>query len=497
LIGGILIGPIKMKLTLFATFCVCLAVLVAGQAGFKTTLSKRGLDYARDIGMAVLRRELGNLKIPDQTGQAGTPIGKITWWLSNLRITGINLPDPQVNIAPNSHLQLLVPGVAVNLAFNWRIKKSSFPPFSDSGSGTCDVGNTRLVVDFAIVAVNGKAQAQVRGVHFSIGNFNLKLRGGASWLYNIIIGLFKGSVRGNIEKEVREAISKEIHGKLNAELAKLPYHVELKPTGVGLDYAIVANPIYAATHLTLPVRGEFFDITNRTRSEHNAPQVPDYLGENKMLHLILSDFVIKSAGETFHKKGHLKTWILDKMIPPWSPVRLNSSSFGVLIPGLQRHFPNQELRIHLQTSRNPEFEIREQNATARIFGDFAMHAVDSNGAVKPAFILNGYVVASGKASIDGRNIVGELLFVSQKFLVKETQIGEINVQMFDDLMNMFFSSGIIPAINYYLKQGIPLPTLRDIDLVNPEVRWGTNFLSISTDVKYALPRVLEQINLMK
>lgn len=93
-----------MKIFLFLAFiCLCLS-----QAGFKATLSKRGIDYARDIGMTVLQRELRNLKIPDQNGDVGSPIGKIDWWLNNLAITGINLPSPSFNIIENSHLQLLV-----------------------------------------------------------------------------------------------------------------------------------------------------------------------------------------------------------------------------------------------------------------------------------------------------------------------------------------------------------------------------------------------------
>lgn len=248
---------------------------------------------------------------------------------------------------------------------------------------------------------------------------------------------------------------------------------------------MTSNPTYNPTYLTVPLRGEFYDFQRRERSDYNPIQFPDYLGENKMLHLILSDFVIKTAGEAFHKKGQGKVWITDKMIPSWSPVRLNSSSLSLLIPNLQRSFPNKELRIHLMTTQNPQFDIREQNATTRVIGDIQFFAVDKD-ELKPAFTLSGYIIASGKAGLNGNNVYGELLFVSQKFNVKESQIGDINVQMFDDLMNMFFARGIIPALNIKLREGFTLPTLRELDLVNPEVKWQNSFLSISSDVRYKL-----------
>lgn len=248
---------------------------------------------------------------------------------------------------------------------------------------------------------------------------------------------------------------------------------------------MTTNPTYAPSYLTLPLRGEFYDFQRRQRSDHSPIQFPDYLGENKMLHLILSDFVIKTAGEAFHKKGLAKVWITDKMIPSWSPVRLNSSSLSLMIPNLQRAFPNKELRIHLMTTSNPHFDIKEQNATARIFGDIQFFAVENN-ELKPAFTLGGVVLTSGKAGLNGNNVNGELFFVSQKFAIKETHIGDFNVQMFDDLMNMFFARGIIPMLNVVLKEGFTLPTLRELDLINPEIKWGNSFLSISTDVRYKL-----------
>jgi hypothetical protein len=41
--------------------------------------------------------------------------------------------------------------------------------------------------------------------------------------------------------------------------------------------------------------------------------------------------------------------------------------------------------------------------------------------------------------------------------LKETNIGQFNVQMLDNLLNLMMSKGIIPAINKMLQEGFPLP----------------------------------------
>ncbi len=77
-----------------------------------------------------------------------------------------------------------------------------------------------------------------------------------------------------------------------------------------------------------------------------------------MLEITLSEYVPLTGGEAFHQRNQLQFWLRDKDIPEFSPVRLNSSSFWLILPQLQRHFPNQELALHLSAKRFPEFSAK-------------------------------------------------------------------------------------------------------------------------------------------
>jgi hypothetical protein len=69
-----------------------LGLISSQQPGVKLVLTQKGLNYAKDVGLQVLRREIANLKIPDQHGSAGTPIGAIEWWLSEVRVNRLEIP---------------------------------------------------------------------------------------------------------------------------------------------------------------------------------------------------------------------------------------------------------------------------------------------------------------------------------------------------------------------------------------------------------------------
>jgi hypothetical protein len=52
---------------------------------------------------------------------------------------------------------------------------------------------------------------------------------------------------------------------------------------------------------------------------------------------------------------------------------------------------------------------------------------------------------------------------------------------------MLIERGVIPALNLLLSNGFPLPTIRNIDLVEPKISYHNGHINIATDVKYTGP----------
>jgi hypothetical protein len=55
----------------FVFFVFLLSTVFSRNAGFKTVLSVPGINYLKDIGMDVLRKEIPNIKIPDHYRNCG------------------------------------------------------------------------------------------------------------------------------------------------------------------------------------------------------------------------------------------------------------------------------------------------------------------------------------------------------------------------------------------------------------------------------------------
>jgi hypothetical protein len=71
----------------------------------------------------------------------------------------------------------------------------------------------------------------------------------------------------------------------------------------------------------------------------------------------------------------------------------------------------------------------------------------------------------------------------------ETQfsnVGTINVALFDNIIKTLSTDAIVPFFNYYLAHGVNIPTIKGVTLINPTIAYGQGYLAIATDISYAL-----------
>jgi len=99
------------------------------------------------------------------------------------------------------------------------------------------------------------------GDSVSVGNLNIHLHGGASWLYQIFVNVFSGQIKNAIGNALQNAISTNINNGLNHVLSTLPLDIPIGG-GVDIDFKLLGNPIFTSTSMTLPELGEFYDTAN-------------------------------------------------------------------------------------------------------------------------------------------------------------------------------------------------------------------------------------------
>jgi len=291
-----------------------------------------------------------------------------------------------------------------------------------------------------------------------------------------------------LSKFLGPAIVTNVNTGLNKVLSTLPMTVKVTPE-VELSYALPSSPQFISDYVTVPILGEFYIINNHMEPPFPNPAIPSKI-TGEQFQIIISEFVPDSAAFSFYKLGKLRAVITDSMVPAWSPVRLNTSAFQDVLPGLYEKWPNKLFQITVEASQSPNVSLSTTGALVMFYGTFKVDVIlDSANHLANAFVLGGFITTSGFAYLKETTMYGNLTYINGNFYQVSSNIGDIEVGLLTFFLNMFFSKGLVPLIDVALKYGgIPLPVVNGLSFVNPKIQFGNKFLLVSTNIKYTPPK---------
>ena len=85
-----------------------------------TPLSAVRADYLRSVAIPILEKELLTISIPDISGKAETPVGHISYDLSNVQITAATIGASDLAIS-TAGVSLSVSSVSLGLLGDWSV----------------------------------------------------------------------------------------------------------------------------------------------------------------------------------------------------------------------------------------------------------------------------------------------------------------------------------------------------------------------------------------
>jgi len=307
-------------------------------------------------------------------------------------------------------------------------------------------------------------------------------------LYQLFINLFSHQIKDAIATALTKAITTNIDVGLNKAISTLPISENIGNDAV-INFELVGNPIFSSSFMEFPELGEFYDKANPQECPANiCPRTPtpDIITGDEA-QIIISDYVANSAGFAFFALGQLKLLIQNKDIPSWSPFRLNTSSFEYLLPALYDEFPDDLMQILVESTQPPTISFTPQGISVNANGNLQAMVILPNNTIVPVFTLTGYIQTAGDASIVGELIAGKLTYLRGNFTLQSSQIGPFSVSLFDSVLNLLFSSGVVPAVNAVLAKGFVIPTIKGLTFENPTLGFGSHYIYVGTNIQYIPP----------
>ncbi|KAF0973132.1 hypothetical protein FDP41_008339 [Naegleria fowleri] len=452
--------------------------------GIIFTLQQRSLNYMFQQLMPKIQHELSqHLNIPDINQDVDTPIGHVQFEVKNIQVSQLSLQTPNVVIGSDQSLVLNIPVVHTHMQADWQYREHHWPHISDHGSVDADI-TISLSIGVKVSIVDAThCMAQVTNVQASFSEFNLKMHGGASWLYNFFIKNFRHSIENDIIKQVDADVTRSV----NTALAKALDTISLQHDvghGIVVDYSLRSLDFLASVHMSIGTAGLFY-IPGKAIYSNEPTPMSDSLGSDKMIEVFLNEFVLNSASCASSQAGILNTLITRKHIPETFDWVFNTSSYQSLIPGVYSICSNCGIQIAITNGMSPVLTLDpsigiEMNANAQAI----FQIIQRNQNIVNAFALDMNIKLDVMPSLGQNNISFVFTYKNASIDLAYSKVGSFSVQFLSFAMEAALKYVVVPAANVAGMKGVPLPHMKDLTLRNAVFAVEKGYLCLRSDFIY-------------
>ncbi|XP_070276412.1 lipopolysaccharide-binding protein-like isoform X2 [Myotis yumanensis] len=459
-------------------YCVVVALLLlaevsrlgegASNPGFVVRITRKGLEYARQYGMATLKKELSTINVPDLSGSFEVGwMGSVSYEFKSLRISNFQIRNSDLSLLPGRGVRASLSNNYVSIGGNWKVKKAFI-----TLQGTFD-----LSVDGVSISIylnlgedgSGRPTASVAHCSNSVGHVSIHISGNLSWILNLFHKRIENKLKDILKQEICEIVRKSTSSHLEPYLRTLPVTLMIDQVA-GIDYSLVGAPQVTSQGLDTPFK---IQILTEFLSDHSAKE----WWNPRCLASETTPFITTMS-------CFLSNFLLLLQSPLDFPIHLHTKSLGAVIPQLARLYPNTELELEMSPESAPFLMFTPGNVTCMPVMNIQAFALLPNSSNrKPLFQLRARTDISATISVSSGRVLGSLTPGSKlKLELKHSNIGFFNVQLLESIFNYYASYIIYPSLNAKFEKGFPLPLPRDTYLNSLELQVHKNFLFVGANI---------------
>ncbi|GLT83609.1 hypothetical protein SLE2022_018870 [Rubroshorea leprosula] len=467
--------------------------LESGEDGYISALiSNEGLDFAKDLLINKSVSSMIPLQVPDIDKYVKIPvIGRVHVALSNITIYSVDISSSFVRTG-ESGVVLVVSVATANLSMNWSYSYRTWlvpVPISDQGSAFVEVQGMEVGVDVALNYQEGTLTLSLLDCGCNVEDVSIKLDGGASWLYQVVVDAFQRKIVTSVENAVSKKI-REGMIKLDSLLQSLPRQIRVNSIAA-LNVTFTSSPVLSDSSVELEINGLITGADEILVSRHyhkGSHHSVSCKGSMKMFEFSLDETVFESASLLYFNANYMH-WTVDE-VPEQS--LLNTAGWRYIVPQLYEQYPDENMDFNISVTSLPIIQIGGHDINTTIYTDFIIDVLHSDEVV-PVACISLVINASGSAEISGSNLAGSIRLVDFTASLKWSNIGPLHLHLIQSVMSTILETAFLPYLNLHLGRGLPVPLPGGYALQNAEIVYVDSRVVICSDVTNAEQTDLKQL----
>lgn len=489
-----------MMLTVFIAMALLFSASQGADAGLKIGVNEGALTYMADTILPIVLEELQKVEIESISTSTGTPIGTVDLNVTDMKITTLDAGTIDIKFVSPYSIKVTMSGASAGATLNWRYRQHIWPHTSDSGSGTITAKKVSATInlDIRTNATDGRPIISTSKVKFKIGKLKIKLHGGASWLYNIFIGVLKPFITSSIDKAVKNELKYLLNVFVNDELAKFPVQMPLG-LGIGIVYAFTADPtVTSDSSLVFPSQAEFYPLAlGPGQSGHAMNVLPDHATSKvNMFEFIFSEFSAQTLAFSAYKAGAFNQRLTKDDVEgvPGVSVLFETEVYIVYAPRmLTKYGYGKEVSLRFSAFGEPfaDFSKEGFDVTFPLTIAFDVKVTDKTTGEEywdEAFSVDAVANTNGGIGFENNTLFGKVTLANTTLSLHSSNVGTVNVKGLSSTINLALEVGET-FVNKILSDGLPIPSIQGLTFVDPLIEWFDDYVAISSSGEYVPPIV--------
>eukprot|EP00768_Dysnectes_brevis_P002621 gnl/Dysnectes_brevis/1943_a2233_1597.p1 GENE.gnl/Dysnectes_brevis/1943_a2233_1597~~gnl/Dysnectes_brevis/1943_a2233_1597.p1 ORF type:complete len:502 (-),score=137.13 gnl/Dysnectes_brevis/1943_a2233_1597:243-1748(-) len=227
---------------------------------FQSVLTEYGANSMADLAIPIVEESLVALIIPDIDGDVDLGIASITYDISSIVLTEIDISNLVFKFDGESNRVVvsLTDGF-LHLEYKWGYETTTYPYVADGGFGTAEFqASISLSAELEIDIECQSMQVILDPITFIPSQIDIILHGGASWLYDLIIDLLEDLIMDYLIDPFAQLIQQTAQEQLDQWIQKGALVVQQPGSGqvTCFDRRPAASPIVQDGVISIPYIGK-------------------------------------------------------------------------------------------------------------------------------------------------------------------------------------------------------------------------------------------------
>lgn len=462
-------------LHIFLTSLALVSCAFGENPAVQLALTDKGLQTVRHFAAGEIQGKLDEVTFPEVHGK----LFGFHYTLSGMRVARCDLPEPSFAFSPDvSGLDLSVGGFNAAVTGDWATHLGII-----HDGGTFEIAVFGLSVH-SVVKLDkdsgGRLSVSSVSCEADIENVNMRFYGGGSFMFQWLVDYFTDHIKEKVKVHICPGVEDAVDG-LEQHLQAMDVSFDVNSV-MSLELPLSVSPDVNSNWMNFGLRGEFLSLETQKDPPFEAPPFSLPIPTDLMVSMGVSEYAANSASFAYYNSGHLQALINDSMIPPYCPVRLNTSSMGQYIPQLPKMFPNLLMVLEVYAQQIPLFSFSPGFVKLDLPSAIKAFAVQPNSTLTPLFKLNMESAFSGKMQVDSGKVKSMLILDNFTLSLDSSEIGTFKTDALQNLAKVG-ASAALKKLNEKLQKGFDLPHTKHAELLNSALSVEKGFIVFSSDAK--------------